>query len=195
MKNSLLWSALALAFAISFPVSAQNSESVAYYMNDDGISSSKLILKTDVVSIIHGEAPFLLEYVLNQRLSAEGGLGILLPYYVHDFVPLLVDSKPNFSNNSLGTSLWLKFKLYHTKAPELHYIDVTVHHRNYSSLDATDFSFNLGNQLMVGQRMTFDYSVGVGVRTQHLKSSEYLFDTDTPFTLIIPLQLKLGYLL
>jgi hypothetical protein len=195
MKNSLLWSVLALAFAIPFTIRAQNSESNAYYMNDGGIASSKVILKTDAVSIIHGEAPFLLEYVLNQLLSAEGGLGILLPYYVHDLLPLIVDGKPNFSNNSLGTSLWLKFKLYHTKAAQLHYIDVTVHHRNYASLAATDFSFNLGNQLMVGQRMTFDYSIGVGVRTQHLKSSDYLFDTDTPFTPIIPLQLKLGYLL
>jgi hypothetical protein len=195
MKNSLTWSILALAFAVPLAVTAQNSESNAYYLNDGGIASSKAILKTDAISIIHGEVPVLLEYVLNQRVTAEGGLGLLLPYYVHDFLPLIVDGKPNFSNNSLGTSLWLKFKLYHRKAPELHYIDVTVHHRNYNSLAATDFSFNIGNQLMIGQRMTFDYSIGVGVRTQHRKSSESLFDTDFPFTLIIPLQLKLGYLL
>ncbi len=147
------------------------------------------------MSILHGELPFLIEHVLTRRLSAEGGLGLLLPYYIHDFLPLLVGDKPPFQNNSLGTSFWLKFKLYHREAPELHYIDVTVHRRNFSTLSATDFSFNLGNQLMVGTRMTFDYSIGVGVRTQKLKTDTYIFDTDSPFTLIVPLQLKLGYLL
>jgi hypothetical protein len=195
MKNSLVWLSVTLILTIPFIALAQTSESNAYYMDDGGITSSKAILKTDVNSIVHGEVPVLLEYVLNERVGAEGGLGLLLPYYVHDFLPLIFDGKPNFSNNSLGTSLWLKFKLYHKMAPELHYIDVTVHHRNYTSLSATDFSFNLGNQLMVGQRITFDYSIGVGVRTQHLKSSTYLFDTDSLFTIIIPLQLKFGYLL
>jgi hypothetical protein len=192
MKSALGFFVVLLPF---LSLAQDNSQANAYYFDDDEISSSRNIIKVDAISLIHGELPITLERTITRRFSVEGGLGILLPYYVHDFLPLIFDDeRQRFTNNKFGSSVWLKAKLYEDRAPDLHYIDFTLHRRNFAENSVTDVSFGLGNQLIIGKRLAFDYGFGVGVRFQNTTSEEYIFDPDMGMTIIIPLQIKLGYL-
>jgi hypothetical protein len=182
---------------LCFPISLwgqADKESNAYYLDDNHLSSAKNVIKIDGMALVHGELPFIFERVLARVFSAEAGLGILLPYYIHDFLPLIVHSAPGFSNNQFGHSLWLKAKLYRDRAPDLDYLDFTFRQRNFSNAELTDISLGWGRQVIVGKRLTFDFGIGVGIRLQRSWGGETAFNSDNSFAPIVPLQIKMGYL-
>ena len=68
--------------------------------------------KTDIISIIHGDLPFLIETKINGSLYVEGGAGLLLPYYIHDFLSYLVSDNRGVVNDRLGLSMRIHLKWY-----------------------------------------------------------------------------------
>jgi len=55
-----------------FAISAQaQTDSVRYYLQDDRLSSHKTIIKTEVISVLHGELPFFVESILLKNTSLE----------------------------------------------------------------------------------------------------------------------------
>lgn len=188
---------LALFFFLLVAITAHaQTDSLHYYLQDDGLSSRKYIFKMDAVSVFHGELSFFLERVLSKNTSLEAGISILLPYYHHDLLPLLVNGKPTFANNTTGVDIWLAGRRYFEKAPERMYMEISGHQRRFSTLTLTDMSLGTGKQLVAGRRFTIDGALGVGLRFQKSRrEGVYLFDPDYLFVPIVPLHIKFGYLL
>lgn len=166
----------------------------SYYFDDSGISTSRNVLKTDVVALVHGEMALLYERTISDGISLEGGLGLLLPYYVHDFLPLLFDGHPEFTNDELGNSYWLQARWYpEARGPELDYWSLQYRNRKYSATTLTDISINMGRQKLLGDRLMIDYGFGIGVRL--LKGFNPDFgEEDVNFTFTLPLFIRIGYL-
>lgn len=136
----------------------------------------------------------LYERTISDGISLEGGLGLLLPYYVHDFLPLLFDGDQEFTNDELGNSYWLQARWYpEARGPELDYWSLQYRKRKYAANTFTDISINMGRQRLFGDRLMVDYGIGMGVRL--LKGiNPYFGETDADFTIILPLFIRIGYL-
>lgn len=169
-------------------------EDLSQYFDDQGISQAKGILKTDAIAMIHGDWPLLYEHMLSDQFSIEGGVGLLMPYYVHDFLALIFTENNGITNNQLGVSFKGQLKLYTDKAPDLHYWGVQLYHRSFSDLGVTEFTFTKGWQRFVGKRLTIDYGLGLGIRTQQIRGEQSIFDPDFSFIPIVPLFFKIGFL-
>ena len=172
----------------------KGDEDLSQYFDDEGISQAKGILKTDAIAMIHGDWPVLYEHMLSDQFSIEGGVGILMPYYVHDFLTLIFTENNGITNNQLGFSLKGQLKLYTDKAPDLHYWGVQLYHRSFSDLGVTEFTFTKGLQRFVGKRLTIDYGLGLGLRTQQIRGDQTIFDPAFSFLPIVPLFFKIGFL-
>ncbi len=186
---------LCLWLGLQASVVAQDASSNKYYLDDGGISAPKAILKFEALSIIHGEVPLHLEVFAKRNFSLEGGIGLIMPYYVHDFGALLVGSENSFSNNSTGLGLWMAARLYMGEAPEARYWMLQARRRNFQYNHVTELTFNFGKQKIIGGKWVCDYGIGLGVRLQDYSRDAYIFDPDFSFMPILPMYLKFGKIL
>lgn len=175
------------------PVSGSSqTDSLSYYFDDQGISNG-IMIKTDLISIIHGDAPLLVEGTLVNDLRWEAGVGLLLPYYVHDFLALVFSDNRGITNDRLGYSSRLHMKWY-DNAPEEKYWGIQYYRKAYHHITVNDWFFTRGDQRIIGKRLLLDIALGLGVRTQKAKAGEYIFDPDFTFMPIVPLMVKFGFI-
>jgi hypothetical protein len=172
-----------------------DTTSMRYYFDDGGIASSRAIFKVETIAIIHGELPVLLEVFVKQNFSLELGAGVILPYYVHDFLPLLFNEGQGFKNSEFGNSFWLSSRLYMREAPESNYWMLQARRRNFVNTNVTEITFNFGKQKIFGKRWICDYGIGLGLRFQKYSQEAYIFDPDFSFTPIVPVYLRFGHIL
>lgn len=167
-------------------------DSLAHYFDDGGISTG-LLIKTDIISIIHGDAPLIAEWKLNKEITAELSVGVLMPYYVHDFLASAFTDNQGITNNRFGWSGGAQLKWY-LHAPEETYWGMQYRRRSYAHIKVNEWYFTKGNQLILGKRMLLDVALGVGVRTQRALADDYMFDPDFNFMPILPLMVRFGYI-
>src|SRR5262245_15571916 len=67
---------LMLTLPSSLLAQQRDSVNLKYYFDDKGIATG-LKVKTDFISIIHGDAPLILEKKYKKNVSLEGGLGLI----------------------------------------------------------------------------------------------------------------------
>ena len=167
----------------------------SYYFDDAGISKSKNIIKTDIISLIHGDFPIIYERAVTDKIGIETGIGILLPYYVHDFLPLIFNGAPAFTNSKFGYRVSFNTKFYSDTSLEKKYIEVLLKLRHFENLILIDHSIGFGKQIIIKDRLAFDVSLGIDLRFQEsLDDNTYLYNKLSPLTLIFPLIIELGYL-
>lgn len=198
MRKHPTKSSFFIAFAIlwfSLPLKAQVKEpDHAYYLNDGGISTSKNIIKLDGLSLIQGNLALLYERVINKTVSIETGGGFRLPYYLPDLsLPFIRTVPPDFKTFP-GLSFRLETKYYFHKAPELKYLALRFQHSRFPDLSLNDYTFQWGKQHIIGRRGIIDASFGLGFRFQQSSLEHYYFNPDASFAIILPLNIKFGYL-
>ena len=137
-----------------------DSVTLDYYFDDQGISTG-IMIKTDLVSIIHGDVPLIVESRPKRNLTFEGGLGVLLPYYVHDFLPLAFSENKGIDNNRYGYSARLHLKWY-IQAPEMKYWGIQYYHRAFDHIKVHEWFFTRGDQRIIGKRLLVDVALGLG---------------------------------
>ncbi len=164
---------VAIALFLILPEKAVKAQSdsttdLSYYFDDDEISTSKHIVKLNLLTVLNGDLPLHYEYVISNSFAVEVGVGLLLPYYFPDILQKVYNN-PGIIDPNFGYSLWLFPKFYLARsAPEDAYIGIEYRQRNFN-LDSykatyTDVTAHYGFQLIWGKRLVFDYSVGIGYR-------------------------------
>jgi len=167
-----------------------DSTSLSYYFDDGGISTGTMY-KTDLVSMIHGDWPIIAENRLKNNLTLEMGAGLLMPYYVHDFLALAFTDNKGIQNDRFGYSTRLHVKWY-TKAPERDYWGVQYYRRSFHHIKVNEWFFTKGDQRIIGKRLILDIALGLGVRLQRTDGPDYMFDPDFGFSPIMPLMIRFG---
>lgn len=174
------------------------SDSLAKYFDDGGISVAKNIVKVNLSSIISGDASIFYEIIIGSVFSVEAGTGLLMKHYLPDYYEFThPDEILEIVADSLkgGYSLWFAPKIYYLKsAPELGYAGIQFRQRNYimehQNVTYNDVMFIGGFQKIIKKRLVFDMNFGVGAR----------FKKFTPeinvekFTVVSIISLKVGYL-
>jgi hypothetical protein len=179
--------------ATSLHVFSQQDEDLSYYFDDGGISTG-LLLKTDILSSLRGDVPLIIEKKLGPQLTIEGGVGLILPYYIPDLPSMaFVDISNELQNNRFGSSIRLQLKFYND-APENRYWGLRYHRRNYYEVKVNDLVFTSGLQRIIGQRLLIDIALGLGIRTQNSRGNQYVFDQDSGILPILPLMIKFGFI-
>ena len=193
-----IWVLLCLSLAKTH---AQDTNSLDYYFDDNGISEARFIIKTNLFSVINGDLSIGIETPLSKRFSIEGGLGYQLPYYFSEPGYLLLDQKDFIDiSPKNGYSILLQPKYYLLpNYPEMSYISLWYRRRHYNqkngqSLQNIDLAVTWGVQFFIGAKAMIDFQYGFGLR--HNKG---LLDTSnshpSKYTLAMPIALKIGYIL
>lgn len=171
---------------------AQESDTtnIFYYFDDGGISNSRNVVKFNTLSILNGDLPVYYEVALNNAFTLEVGAGILLPYYFPK-LNFFYDEDFKINNPDFGYSIWVHPKFYGKReAPQNYYIGIQYRRRNFNQdnqeIVYVDYTFNVGMQLIMKDRLIFDYNVGVGYKKD-------IKDTNSIFA-VMPIGIKLGYL-
>jgi hypothetical protein len=166
-----------------------------YFFDDNTISSSKNIIKTDLVGFVQKEIVVLWEHSYAPKISFEAGVGILADGYSHSlWNKLLADNK--FVMDGSGVSISLQNRFFYRKGFSSPYVHFGIKHRRFSQLTSTDYLTGLGMQYLVGNRIKVDFAFSLCWRRQNPKDDQTTaFEDFDNNTIDVPLSLKIGYLL
>lgn len=194
--DNYYWIAL-FTLIISAKVQAQQTTTDnSYYFDDNNISTSRNVIKTDVGALFHKEASLLWEHALSKKVTFEAGTGILLPPYIHSYIGNWIDFQSYRAIEKPGISFSLQSRYYYSEALKLNYVSVGIKHRHFSTINTTDYYTGVGKQYHIGNRIKLDISFNLSIRHQRsLDGQTYLFDEDSDISFAVPIMLKLGYLL
>ena len=173
-------------------------DSLSRYFDDKEISTSKSrnILKTDLISIIRGDVGLQYERGLSDEFSVTIGAGVLMPYYVHDLLAVVIGKGAPDNFNSTGFSYQFHGRWYPSKLPDGPHYGILHRTRNFADVKTSEFALFLGNQKLPHKRFIYDWYFGIGIKTQTSKDGEtYLYDKDFDFTPVVLLGLQFGTLL
>lgn len=168
-----------------------DSTNLQYYFDDGGIARGTPI-KTDLIAIIHGDLPLLTEIRVKNSLMLELGPGLILPYYVHDFLALGFTDNRGIINNKFGYSARIHLKWY-AKGKDKDYWGMQFYHRAFQTINVNEWTFTKGDQRILGKRLLIDIGLGIGLRFQNSMGDQYMFDPDFNMMPIVPLILRFGY--
>lgn len=197
MKKPYLLLNLFLVF-FCFKSYSQDTTSNDYFFDDGGISEAQIILKTNVLSLINGDATIHLETRLSSRLSIDASIGYQLPFYTVELPSLLNERFIYEKLEPTGGYSWSiqpKYYLSNTY-PEASYMSVLIRRRNYNldnyKQNHTDYALVSGVQFFLSSRILLDVSYGLGIRIQNSTPINSNLDE---IALSLPTAIKIGFIL
>jgi Protein of unknown function (DUF3575) len=148
-------------------------DSLRKYFDDNGLSTRKNIISTNLLAPISGLVGLRYERAISHRMSIELGVQKVMPFYLYELILPLNDLVNNFEPKG-GISLSLSPHFYFwDKAPEFHYMGPRYAFRNYNMIDGStlqvhDVTVEYGYNLFLSKRFMFCYGIGGGAR--HLRA-------------------------
>jgi hypothetical protein len=163
------------------------------YFDDAKISVSRNTLKIDLPSFIQKELSLYFEHKYADKLSLEVAVGYLFPGYHHSVYSALFY---NPDEQGSGFSTFLQQRFYTTTGFNPYYIQFSVKHRQFATMSSGDLMLGFGQKWLLGDRIWFDLSLGMGLRKKWRKSNDpYGYQEWDDFMLGIPIIMKVGYIL
>lgn len=170
------------------------SKEISTFFDNEKMSQSKNIVKTNIESFVHKEIPIYWEHRFSDRNSWEIGVGYLLPYYRFWLIPQLREY-PDYYYAGNGLSLSTQLKFYLKDRAKLPYYHIQIRKKITYAVNATEFMTGFGKQWLLGDHLKIDADISLGLVKQNAKRlNAAIYDTDAPFGIFIPIQLKAGYL-
>jgi hypothetical protein len=146
----------------------EGAEDLHQYFDDNGLSTRKNIIGTDLLAPLAGAISVRYERGIGKHLSLEFGASKLLPFYVYELSTL-----DNYIGRFEPTGGWglsvASHYFFDDKAPERHFIGPKYTWRMYnledqSTVRVQDFTVNYGYNIFLGKYLMFCYQVGMGYR-------------------------------
>lgn len=172
-----------------------------YYFDDGGISNAKNVFKTNLLGLAFGELSVHYERVLLDWLTVEGGVGLMLPYFVPSLSEAWLEDRHVAGTRNVGYSLYLSPKFYWMgEAPELSYFGFEVSTQKYEMNGVEENFLDIvtiyGFQMVVGKRVVLEYLLGVGVRMDKIDDRNgYESRRREVVGIAMPIRLKFGFLI
>lgn len=200
-----------LVFLLMMPRLNAQQDSIAYYLNDSGLSSFKKVVKTDLTQILKGNLMLMVEKDISGNMRLEYGVGLLTSALINPPLARLYRQGTDFSDETFtkvkmkpGLSLYgsprytnIKFSWFYVSTNFLaeYYI---------GQLFVTDLSCTIGYEFNLSKKMVLDVSTGYGFEMLTSTDDYYYahvhslfkiksFDAKNTISFYIPLSVKLGY--
>lgn len=179
----------------------ETQEDLDKYFDDSNYSKRSGLLNINLLSPFVGDVAIAYEQKLTRRITLEGGVGVLLPFYVREYMEWLVTDAYIPTNVKGGFSWRIEPKIYAKKeAPHGFYVSTMYRERHYSlennpKLIFRDICLNFGSHFIPKKKISIDYYCGFGVRIKNISSSVNQTATFGRITPVIPISVKLGYML
>jgi hypothetical protein len=146
----------------------EGSEDLHQYFDDNGLSTRKNLISTDVLAPLYGAFTLRYERGIGKHLSLEFGVSKLLPFYIYELPPLSSILNGFYPTGGWGFSVAPHF-FFDTKAPERSFIGPKYALRMYNLEDESivhvqDFTFHYGYNMFLGKHLVFCYQMGMGYR-------------------------------
>jgi len=191
-------------------LSAQQ-DSLAYFLNDGGMSSYKKVVKTDLSQILKGNVMYMVEKDISGNMRMEYGIGLLTAALVEPMFNRLYRQGTDVFDEGFtkvkmkpGFSLYVSPRYTDVKFPWIYMSGNLLAEYYIGQLFVTDVSFTLGYEYNLSKNMVLDVSTGIG--TDLLMSTDGYYyvhkhrlfngkslDVQNTLSFYIPLSVKLGY--
>lgn len=201
-RQILIW-----IFTLLFtPVFTQNRD-IAHYMDDNGRSSAKDIIKTNLSSFFVAHIPLIWEHRFNYTLSLQSGFGILTnQFFKPVYTPTYSVDDVKMDKSLQGGYSFLLAPAFYAKGFESFHLELPFTYRHYNKKAvAYDIYCTVGRQWFLTSKIALDIDVGVGVSFEKsLNGVSYIYDPEINsehksggegIRMVIPLALKIGYIL
>lgn len=191
-------------------LSAQQ-DSIAYFLNDHGLSSYKKVVKTDLSQILKGNLMCLLEKDISGNMRMEYGVGLLTAALAEPVFNRLYRQGKNWFDEGFtsvkmkpGFSLYVSPRYVDIKFPWIYASSNLLVEYYIGQLLVTDLSFTLGYEFNLSKKLVLDVSTGIGVDLL-ISSDGYYYvhkhrlfngknaDIHNTLSYHFPLNIKLGY--
>jgi len=199
-----------LFLLLSSTLSAQQ-DSIAYFLNDSGLSSYKKIIKTDLSQISKGNLMLMMEKDISGNMRMEYGVGLLTSALVEPVFNRLYRQGTNWYDEGFtsvemkpGFSLYVSPRYVDVKFPWIYASSNLLVEYYSGQLLVTDLSFTLGYEFNLSKKLVLDINAGIGV-DMLLSSDGYYYvhkhrlfngknaDVKNTLSYHFPLSVKLGY--
>ena len=191
-------------------LSAQQ-DSIAYFLNDRGLSRYKKVAKTDLSQILKGNVMCMLETEISGNVRMEYGAGLLTANLVEPLFNRFYRQGTDVFDKGFtsvkmkpGFSLYVSPRYTDIKFPWIYVSSNLLAEYYIGQLFVTDLSFTFGYEFNLNKNMILDVSTGIGMDMQVSSDGYYyvhknrLF-TDKSLTVqnsispYFPISVKLGY--
>jgi len=191
-------------------VSAQQ-DSIAYFLNDKGLSSFKKVVKTDLSQILKGNVMCMVEKDISGNMRMEYGVGLLTSALVEPVFSRLYRQGTDVFDEGYtavkmkpGFSLYVSPRYVDVKFPWIYASGNLMTKYYIGQLFVADLSFSLGYEFNLSKKMVLDVSTGIAVDLLMSSDGYYyvhknrLFngkslDVQNTLSYYVPLSIKLGY--
>lgn len=199
-----------LFLLLAFKLHAQQ-DSIAYYLNDKGLSRFDKVFKTDLSQLLKGNLMCIVEKDISGNLRLEYGGGLLTGFLVDPLLDPMYRQETDVFDESFtkvkmnpGISLYVSPRYTDVKFPNFYSASNLMLKYHIGQLFVIDASLTLGYEYNISPKWVLDVSTGIGV--DMLMSSDncyyvhknrlYTIKTFTAMNALagyIPLSIKLGY--
>jgi hypothetical protein len=191
-------------------LSAQQ-DSLAYFLNDGGLSSYKKVVKTDLSQILEGNVMCMVENDISGTMRMEYGIGLLTAALGEPMFNRLYRQgtdvfNEDFTNVKMkpGFSLYVSPRYTDVKFPWIYVSSNLLTEYYIGQLFVADLSFTLGYEFNLSKKMVLDVSTGIGadmlVSTdgyyyvhKHRLYNDKSLTVQHTLSAYFPLSVKLGY--
>jgi len=188
------------------------NDSIAKYLDDNGLSSYKNIIKTDVSQIMQGNIQLIWEHDISGYWRLESGIGLLTSNFYNPLLKVLYrDGNELFNKNGLesvkmnpGLSLYISPRHSYIKYPSYYTSANFLFNCYFNQLLIAEASITFGKEINLSKKCILDINVGIGMDT-HWSLDGYYYSHKfmilngkslshpNNMSLIFPLSIKLGY--
>lgn len=171
------------------------------------------VIKTDLMPILDGHIPIIWQRKVFEHFYVDIAPGLLLNYTVNDvlglsedddFLSNFINANPKFKPGGLGWAFYVEPKYFSSKLRRSYY-NVKVGYKQYPTSNVTEIGFGRGSNWDAG-KFNWDYNLGICFAKQNLTNggtelkyqnffSEFRSGSDSPWMILIKLNIQLGYIL
>lgn len=186
-------------------------DSIAYFLDDKGLSSYKKVIKTDLSQILKGNVMCMVEKDISGIMRLEYGIGLLTSALVEPMFNRLYRQGTDLFDEGFtpvkmkpGFSLYVSPRYTDVKFPWIYVSSNLLTEYYIGQLFVADLSFTLGYEFDLSKKMVLDVSTGFGADLLVSSDGYYyghkhrLFNGKSltvqhTFSFYIPISVKLGY--
>jgi len=203
---------LSILFISLLSNSYSQNDSIAKYLDDNGRSSYKNIIKTDISQIMQGNIQLIWEHDVSGNFRVESGIGFLTGVFYKPLInPLYHDGKELVNKNGLesvkmnpGISLYISPRQSSIKFPMFYASTNFLFNCYFNQLIIAEATITLGKEINLSKKCILDINTGLGIDT-HWSLDGYYYShklmifngrsisNHNTLSLLIPLSIKLGY--
>lgn len=176
------------------------------YLDDEGRTKARNIIKTDIVQFLQANIPFIWEHRFTNNIALQGGIGLLTHSFLKPAYRPIQTRSSLYSNLKGGYSLYVQPVRYYNGYESFH-MGIPINYRSHGDqVYSLEIALAFGKQWFLGRHFALDFEAGFGINSETtLDGVSYIYNTDIideingnnnfRSRIVFPISVKIGYVL